>query len=81
MVNIREEIEKAVAEGIRSMSFRATVTTLWGDGAYVTRPGNTSTDGNFYGVLGSYTPTVGDDVIVAYLAGNWIIVGKNVRAV
>lgn len=77
-MNIAKYIEDRIAVRLRDLSFRATVTETWGNGAFVQREGQSAADPTAYGVLGSYTPVVGDDVIVANLGGGWIILGKNV---
>lgn len=77
-MNIAKYIEDRIAVRQRDLSFRATVKFLWGNGAKVQREGQSAIDPTAYGVLGSYTPVVGDDVIVANLGGGWIILGKNV---
>lgn len=54
--------------------FRGTVTTVTDAGVTITRTGETAPDAEVYPVLSSYTPYVGDDVLLARINGGKAVV-------
>lgn len=79
MINIPEEINKAVRKAINSLLFRATVTGVVDGMVQIKRPGQDDPDDQYYARADSYSPNIDDEVLCVKLMGGVIVLCRVTR--